>query len=796
MSSARRHRGADRKRESVTAQPTESANMPRERWLIAGLVLVSAVLFLRTLNLPLHYSDDVVYLSDPRLSSLSLHNIWAILSTSFLANYHPITTFTYLFDRTVFGSWLPGYHATHLAFYLVGVFLVYRLLSRLLTHTVIAWTTAAVFAAHTLHVEVVAWLAQRKDVVVLVFYVGSLLAYMRYVDTDRRSWRAYAATLGLALFAMLSKGYAVVLPGIFFAYDLCYSKPSGRRWLLDKIPVVLLAATVTAATLLAQDKDSALMAAEDLDITVPQRAIALGMVLAAYVGRTLLPVDLSFSYAVGPFWLSLPVALLGALLAGAGLVAFVKLRRLVPGVAFGIALWVLPLTTVLNVFWTLATWMNDRYLFLPTIGSSLVLATAAQQLLEHRSVPRWILGAAAASMLVTYGALTQARIGVWNSEVLLRSDALRQQLDLPGDGLVTAAHIRQARVTVLPNINAYFSLIEAYERAGDNKRANDLKGVFNQVSEGGDMESKLAIAKQEIDAGQLDHAIARLLPAAESHHWHAAEAWTLIGRAHEKGKRPEQAGLAYREALKRLEAKGMSTDAVMLRLGAIDLEAGRTAEAIAWYERATAASDPNDPRARFRLAQALEQAGRLEEAYANCLKALSTEGSVPPTVAFNFVDLRVSAALIAEKLNRHRDALNHLQAASSSSTDPAQLRKLQVKRALLTETGGDLLGALSILEGVLGDPALDERAARLIQAAELAEKLKQPTRAIGHLRTLLNDFPKHPERPQIILKVGLLAEQAGDIATAIQSYNQALELAPNYQDAEAVRARIALLKAR
>lgn len=760
-----------------------------ERVRAAALLVFTTLLWLRTLALPLHYVDDVVYLDDPRVGELSLANLWSILTRSYLANYHPVTTLTYAIDRALFGAWLPGYHVTHLAFYLVGVWLAYRLLTRLLDDAAAAWLAAALFAAHTLHVEVVAWLAQRKDVVCLVFYVAALLAYVRWVKSERRDRRAYAAAVVLSLVAMLSKGYAVVLPGVMLAYDLCFTPKFNKRAILDKLPIVAAAAAVTVLTFLAQDKDSALMAA--VQITPGQRLTANAMVLAAYVGRSLLPVDLSFSYAVGPFWLSVPVALLGGALAAGAVWGFVALRRRHPAAAFGIALYVLPLGTVMNVFWTLATWMNDRYLFLPTLGSSLLLAALALRL------PRRIAAAVAVVALVVYSGLTQVRIDVWKSEVALRSDALRQQLDLGGEGPVTAADIRKKRVAVLPNLNAFLSLIVAYNRAGNAKEATALKLVFAGLQEGGDMESKLSIAKQEIDTGKVDEAIARLRPAAESSHWMAAEAWNLIAVAHEKARRLPEARHAYEQAVTRLEKKGMAATGPLLRLGSIDLEQGHTEEAVAWYRRALAAATPNDPRPAFRLATALERAGSLEEAQAMCDRALAMQGSVAPTITFEFADARVIASQIAEKRRQPALALEHLTFALELSKDSTQRRQISVKRALLMEAAGRDADALVALEQIVrDDPQHPEFPTLLVRASEIAERGKYPARAIGYLEKLLVQAPNYGERAQVMLKIGVLCEQAGRVHDAIASYERALAAAPDYPDRAAVRARIALLKSK
>ncbi|HKW51962.1 MAG TPA: glycosyltransferase family 39 protein, partial [Candidatus Eisenbacteria bacterium] len=269
-------------------------------------------MYARSMLVPVHDWDDYVYIfRDSRLGHLSVANLLRILTQPFFANFHPITTLTYAFDRAVWGTWVPGFHVTQLAFYIGGVVGLYFLFARLLGWRPGAFVAAAIFATHTIHVESVAWLASRKDVVCLFFYALALNTYARYAGSSPPRWGSYVLTFVASAAAMLSKGYAVVLPAAFFAYDLCFSGRITRRQILDKLPFLVIAAAAILLTTNAQDRDSALI---QPGLPLVARAALLAKIFALYVGRALLPVRLSAFYAVGGEPPGGPIVLIGVLL--------------------------------------------------------------------------------------------------------------------------------------------------------------------------------------------------------------------------------------------------------------------------------------------------------------------------------------------------------------------------------------------------------------------------------------------------------------------------------------------------
>jgi len=663
------------------------------RWWVlpATLAGLTLVVWARSFAVSLVGWDDTTYLfEDARLNPLSPSNIWGILTRPFFANYHPVTTLTYAFDRAVWDTWAPGFHMTQLAFYAGGVVMLYFLFKALLISPRAAFAAAALYAAHTAHVESVAWLASRKDVVCLFFYAGAILAYVRYKERRTCSWRLYATSVALAGAAMFSKGYAVVLPAVLFAYDLCFGERIGRREMVDKLPFALFAASTIILTVFAQDEASALV---EPSISSWHRIWALLQILACYVGRSLFPVKLSAIYVIHEAWLNLWAGLLGAALGVGAVAGFIVLRRRLPAGAFGIALFVLPLGSVMNVFFTLRSWMADRYLFLPTIGSVLALTAAGVWLSGRPTIAprfrRWAMTALAGGVVLLYAGLTVARIGVWTNPVLLWSDALRKQFDLGGSGPVTAHELAQGRAEMLPDPRAAVWLAQAYKRQRRSSEAEALLTWIRSLQQGieaDDETREIDVARLEIEAGRYDDAVSRLRPLADGGTWLAPVALGWIGVAYERKGELEASRMAHHKALERYRQNGRPGTPAMLDLGGLAFRAHGFDEAAQWYRRACK-EDPTDPRGTFFLGLSLEMTGQVEEAYRLYSQTLELEGRVRPDIPFSFADVHLQMGIAAEKLVRLKEAVRHFQEALRRLPDHPQQAGL---RAKIENLGADL----------------------------------------------------------------------------------------------------------
>lgn len=631
------------------------------------LVILTALVYARSLAVPIHDSDDYVYyFRDARLEHISLDTLWRILTQPFFANFHPLTTLTYAFDRVVWGTWVPGFHITQVTLYAGGVLGLYFLFARILGRRGAAFAAAAIYATHTVHVESVAWLASRKDVVCLFFYAFALLAYVRYAGSPKGGWGPYALSWALAGAAMLSKGYAVILPAAFFAYDLCFSERITRRHILDKVPFLALTAAATLLTINAQDRDSALVQSA---LTGEERAGLLTEILARYVGHTLLPIRLSAVYTVGYEPVVGAVALLGGLLAVALIAGFIVLRRRLPAASFGIALYVLPLATVMNLFFTLRIWMTDRYLFFPTIGSSLAIVAIATSLfrrgspalagLRARTVRRG-LGVMAALAIGLYASLTVARIGVWTSGVSLWSDALRKQLNLRGSGHLTADELAGVPKGRLIDSGPLIGLMRSYEAVGNRAESERISKVLGQTPGRGDEHGEMALARQELDAGRPEEVLRRLKPIAEGKTWLAPLALIWIGVAEDRMGNLEASRRTLGRAIDLYRETGQPATDALLDVGTVEFGKGNFAKAAEWYRLAHQES-PREAKAAFHLGRAFEESGNVPEALRLYKRIADGELAILPQSQFTILDVTLQLAIATQKVGRPNEAIGYFE---------------------------------------------------------------------------------------------------------------------------------------
>ena len=653
-----------------------------------ALALFTALLWAKSLAVPIHEWDDYVYLfRDTRLDPLTWESFTRILTQPFYANFHPITTLTFAFDRAVWGTWVPGFHLTQIAFYVGGVLGLYFLFARLLGSRPAALAAAAIFAAHTIHVESVAWLASRKDVVCLFFFAPALLAYIRYAGEPGRGRLAYIAALALAAAAMLSKGYAVIFPAAALAYDFCFTGRITRRNLVDKIPFLLLTAAAVYLTIHAQDKDSALVQSA---MAGSRRFGLLAKVFALYVGRTLVPVDLSAFYTIAAEPVgSMP--LLGLVLALTMAAGFVFLRRSVPAAAFGIALYLLPLATVMNIFFRLQIWIADRYLFLPTIGSSLALVALAVSLSRGRRkadrpapgrIPGRALAVLAVAAIALYSALTIARINLWTDRVALWSDAVRKELHLGGSGPVTADDL--ARVTNLQSVAStpIVSLARAYEMTGNPPEGKRIAGLLGGASGGGGVEREMTLAQEELRSGRPAEAMRRLQPIANGGSWLAPIATMWVGVAEGRLGQPEASRATILRGVELYRKAGQPATDGLLSVGGMEFNQKNYAQAAEWFGLAVRES-PREATPVFQLALALEEGGKPAEALPLYRRIATGELPIVAGSTLTLFDVYLQMGSAEQKLGHMKEAITHAEEALRRSPNEPKREEVRAWIAYL-----------------------------------------------------------------------------------------------------------------
>ena len=230
----------------IPAAPGPSESRP-PGWLhpaiLLGLLLVSLLLYCRTLDLGFLAVDDPDYVqNNPYIESFRSANLKHILTTPYTANYAPVTLLSYALDVVLAGGKHPAaFHLSNVLWHGWVACMVYLLAFIIRPRILPAAAAAVLFLLHPAHVEVVAWISSRKDLVATGFAVLSTTCYLRCRrrGPSRQWW--YAASVFCFLLASAGKQSVLLLPAVMLVWDLLVEQRRGWQMFADKVPFVLIA---------------------------------------------------------------------------------------------------------------------------------------------------------------------------------------------------------------------------------------------------------------------------------------------------------------------------------------------------------------------------------------------------------------------------------------------------------------------------------------------------------------------------------------------------------------------------
>ncbi len=416
---------------------------------------MTLAVYLSTLRNGFVLWDDTWYIVDNvNIHSLNLKFLrWAFFDSQTLM-WHPLTWISHAVDYAIWGANPAGHHLTSILLHAFNTLLVYTLVERLIeagdaaavrsrgSISAVAAMTAFLFGLHPVHVESVAWAAERRDVLSTFFFLLALVAYLRYRRaaagagrTDRAgfSFGLYLWCLGCAALALMSKPMAVTLPLVMLIVDW---HPLGRLGGGEKIPGVLLEKLpfflLSFLTVFIQFKTGFHSHLSRLvDSRVLTTILATCRSLIFYLTKMLWPRDLSpyYYYSHDASFLS-PRNLLPLVLVVAITGACVLVMKRMKAAPASWAYFVVTLLPVLGMYRTLHT-MADRYTYLPSIGPFLLAGSAAAWAWEKagsakwgRSTSRHIVAALAVMVFLVLPALTLKQIAIWKDSETLWSHVI------------------------------------------------------------------------------------------------------------------------------------------------------------------------------------------------------------------------------------------------------------------------------------------------------------------------------------------------------------------------------------
>lgn len=330
-------------------------------WLL-GIVALTFVVYVPSLDNGFTNWDDAKYVTEnPTLAHPSLHDV---LLRPLEGNYHPLTVASLALNYRLSQLHPASYHWLNLLLHLANTALVFLFIRKLAGGHWAPVVTSLFFGIHPMHVESVAWIAERKDVLFAFFYLAGLLSYLEYLEARRWTW--LAATLGACLLSLASKPAAVTFPVALLLVDAYRGRRLDLAALVEKTPFFALAIVAGLLTLQAQKGAGAVV--DTPVFPVASRALFAAYGAVMYVVKLLVPLGLSAIYPyppggrIGPEFYVAFAAL--AVLVAAAVVAFRRDRA----VLFGIAFFFLNIVLVLQFITVGHALMADRYTYLPYVG--------------------------------------------------------------------------------------------------------------------------------------------------------------------------------------------------------------------------------------------------------------------------------------------------------------------------------------------------------------------------------------------------------------------------------------------
>jgi hypothetical protein len=403
--------------------------------------------------------------------------IWAFRTTH-AANWHPLTWISYQVDGQLFGLEPWGYHLTNLLLHAANALLLFYVLRRLSGTLWRSFLVAALFAVHPLHVESVAWISERKDVLSTFFGILALGAYVRY--TERPGWRRYLLVLLLFALSLLAKPMLVTLPCVLLLLDYwpLDRLQKVRQWAIwDKLPLFAFSAASCGLTWWVQQAGGAVQQFEHLPLE--QRLGNAVVAYADYLGKTLWPVGLAVFYPHPQDTLTTgQVAAAGTLLAVlTGLVFWQARRR--PYLLVGWLWYLGTLVPVIGLVQVGAQALADRYTYVPLLGLFLIFSWGLNEVVERWPRVKGLAVATAALLLVGCLGRTWQQTHTWRDSMPLWEHTLEVtsgnylahnnlgSILLDRGQTEEAARHLEAAVTLRPGFSkAHYNLGLAYLRLG------------------------------------------------------------------------------------------------------------------------------------------------------------------------------------------------------------------------------------------------------------------------------------------------------------------------------------------
>lgn len=656
----------------------------RSTWVVCLFLIIStSVVYGQMLNHDFVYFDDQRYVADNSIvkAGLSIEGLSWAFSTTMAEFWHPLTWLSLMLDTQLFGLNPGGYLLTNLLLHILSTMLLFFFLKRATGSVWQSGFVAALFALHPLHVESVAWIAQRKDVLSTFFWMLTILSYGIYVQ--RPGCKTYLTVVLFLTLGLMAKPKLVTLPFVLLLLDFwplnrfkdttsvksaCLSAVALIR---EKIPLFVVATVAIFVTYFAQQGEGRI---KSLAVLALETRVANILVsYTEYIGKMLWPEKLACFYPFPdafPWWQVGGSFFVLALISGFAI-------RYIRQYPFYIVGWLWYLGTLVPVIGFVkigAFAMADRYSYVPLIGIFVMLSWGVPELMARWQYRRIAAAGLAAVVLVVCLATTWIQVGVWQNHKTLFTHAVKVTdgnylaLNELGKQLREEQRFDEAIGRFLESLRLKPGFIPTYINLGYTYAVqNKIAEAIAYYSEAAQKQPQHPQPHQALgmlfeQRGELEKAVTHLKAALEINPENAVAHRYLGNALSAQGKLQEAIG-HYSESLRIQPAN----PDVHYNLGLAFEDQGKTAQAAEQYSLALA-GDSENADAHYNLANLLARQQKYDRAVAQYQKALAIE---PDRIqALN------NLAFVYASMQEYEKAISTLQQQARLQADNYQIHYL------------------------------------------------------------------------------------------------------------------------
>jgi tetratricopeptide (TPR) repeat protein len=390
--------------------------------IAVGLAALTVVAYAGAMSNAFVDYDDVSYVTGNAevLRGLTLHGVAWAFTTFDAANWHPITWLSHMLDVQMFGLDAGRHHLTSVLLHTTNGVLLFLLFARM---TGALWRSALVaglFAVHPLHVESVAWIAERKDVLSTMLLILTVHAWLGWLRS--RTAGRYAAVVALFALGLMAKPMLVTLPLALMLLDVWPLNRTAEPVLwAEKLPLFALSAASAVVTFVAQRSVGAVQSIQSLAFR--ERLANAAESYVRYLGQMLWPLRLACFYP-HPGEIRFPAALGSMLLLLGITVSAVRARRRAPYLSLGWFWYVVTLAPVIGLVQVGAQARADRYTYVPLIGIFVAMAWGLGELTSRFPSARSAVVTGCVVAILVLAELTRIQVGTWSGNASLYAHAL------------------------------------------------------------------------------------------------------------------------------------------------------------------------------------------------------------------------------------------------------------------------------------------------------------------------------------------------------------------------------------